>query len=1056
MTFTTDGKAFYANGEKVYENYYANLWYRLRVEADTETQTALIKINGRKVGEVPFAEAATSVDNVFVANNGEAGPKMANFKVFRIYDREDYVPEPVVPKGEDAYIVGMNVCSLWRNNGGHYGWACITPYDDPQPVLGYYDEGLPETADWEIKYLVEHGVDFQAFCVYFGSTSGPQRLNADHLYDGFMNAKYSDMSKFCIIWETANAQSPSSFDAWKNDYVPYFIENFFKDPRHIVIDNKPVLCVFGPGKIAERLGGGNDKVKQCFDYLEEEVKKLGFDGMIYLACGSSSSTLAEMGFDGCYAYNWGTSGNELAVNKNSNLSSAKYDGLYTVPTISVGFNSIPWHGLRYPLMTMEDYKAAHEWVKTEYLPTYAEEKWQWNFVMLSTWNEYGEGTYIMPSTDEKGFGYLDVLREAYTGEKIDESLNTVPNAEQKARINRLYPQYRRLLRKEGWYSESVDTDNLETVKTIDYGTDSSIGTSSVNNVVKDGNGLSGTSGADAILQINDVGEGVNLDEISALRITAKIPAGESMQVFFTTMSSTGLSEDKSKKLTSTTGDMTEYLFVMSDIPLWKGNMVCLRIDPVAPPGVDFTVKSVEFLAAPAKAPKKMTINGLTFDTNFPTQTASNGDVLVAFDPVVGMDYRLNCFHLWDKEAQKLTLNFVKHTIEYTVGSDKYTVDGAEKSLGYKMTSLDGLPLIPIEKLCAELGYTCTMTDGLVSIDTDQKALFDARKERTPGIWNFNTPGDTEGWSSTFMSLLVNDGYMDCDAMSESNDPTILLTPENGMLAAQYKTLKYRVRYDYTAEKLQELTMYFITDKDPNWHESKTLKIKFNDFTSNGEWEEYSFDLADQPLWKDTITKLRFDPFNAVGGAIDVDYIIFEEDPDYVYVDPEDMPFTLINGDAEDVNNPGFVGYSIHGIVEDPDDSNNHCYKFFGTPGKKEWIYAVQPVRFKPGATYKVECDVRLADTRGDEKLADDFKATVLSNAQYNDPAGSKDHIAGRISLTVGDGWQHFSFEFTVNPDSRDRSADKLSLYSDPVGDLGVNWYLDNVEVTEIKPEKAAE
>lgn len=48
VTFTTDDKNFYANGEKVYENYYANLYYRLRVEADTDSQKAVIKINGKK------------------------------------------------------------------------------------------------------------------------------------------------------------------------------------------------------------------------------------------------------------------------------------------------------------------------------------------------------------------------------------------------------------------------------------------------------------------------------------------------------------------------------------------------------------------------------------------------------------------------------------------------------------------------------------------------------------------------------------------------------------------------------------------------------------------------------------------------------------------------------------------------------------------------------------------------------------------------------------------------------------------------------------------------
>ena len=93
-----------------------------------------------------------------------------------------------------------------------------------------------------------------------------------------------------------------------------------------------------------------------FDSLEEEVKKLGFDGMIYLACGSASSAVEEMGFDGVHAYGWGNNGYQVSINQSSILRSAAYKGnVYTVPTISVGFNSVPWHNIRYPIMTAEDY-----------------------------------------------------------------------------------------------------------------------------------------------------------------------------------------------------------------------------------------------------------------------------------------------------------------------------------------------------------------------------------------------------------------------------------------------------------------------------------------------------------------------------------------------------------------------------------------------------------------------------------------------------------------------------------------------------------------------------
>ncbi|MBQ8758702.1 MAG: glycoside hydrolase family 99-like domain-containing protein, partial [Clostridia bacterium] len=370
IEFASDDKNFYVNGSAVYENYLGNMWYIIRTELDTDTGKVLVKLNGRKVAEVDVKDKATSIDNISFINESSSEIKIDDVKVYRLIEHDDYVPVPVKPEGADDYVIGMNVCSLWTN-GTHYGWSCISPYSDNEPVLGYYDEGNPETADWEIKYLVEHGIDFQAFCVFFRGKSGVQRLDAGHLYNGFMNAKYSDMANYCIIWEAGNGGSPGSVDEMKKNFAPYIVEYFFKDSRYMVIDNKPVVCVFGADNYASNIGG-NENAKASFDVLEEEAKKLGFDGVIFLVCGKSSQNYKDMGYDGCYAYNWGVAGYQASVNKEQNLGSASNDAIYTVPTVSVGFNNIAWNGegLRNPMMSFEDYKATHEWVRDEYIPEY--------------------------------------------------------------------------------------------------------------------------------------------------------------------------------------------------------------------------------------------------------------------------------------------------------------------------------------------------------------------------------------------------------------------------------------------------------------------------------------------------------------------------------------------------------------------------------------------------------------------------------------------------------------------------------------------------------------
>lgn len=166
-------------------------------------------------------------------------------------------------------------------------------------MLGYYDEGSAETADWEIKFLTEHGVDFQAFCWYADNRNAPLKTtrNSIHLHDGFMNARYSDKEVLHYLGG-ANGAHPENSNAFRSYFVPFWIENYFKDSRYMVIDNKPVLLVFGINHFINDMGS-NAACKTELDYLREEVKKLGFDDLIILASNAwDSQTLLDAGLDG--------------------------------------------------------------------------------------------------------------------------------------------------------------------------------------------------------------------------------------------------------------------------------------------------------------------------------------------------------------------------------------------------------------------------------------------------------------------------------------------------------------------------------------------------------------------------------------------------------------------------------------------------------------------------------------------------------------------------------------------------------------------------------------
>ncbi len=441
--FMGEGVSLTAGGvdiDRLYP-YHRGIWYRFRFEV--KGNRARVKLNGREIAR------NVSFGGFELVNRGKSPLRVDDLKVHALVDHADYPAPPVEPVGQEKHLVGINICSLWRD-GYHVGWNCIDRKGGPRPTLGFYDEGLPELADWEIKYFVEHGVDFQAFCWYADTDDGAiHRPNFEfQLEDGFKNARYSDRMKYCLIWEIQNAGRPHTLEAWKKNFVPYFIEHHFKDPRYLVLDGKPVLSVFGAWNFpTEKKGFGSvSKTREAFDYLREEVKKIGFKGVIFISSNSENFKAdAAMGFDIQLPYNFGGDAHtfEYNVKRNENrLAKAAGTGMFAPPAVAVGFDNLPWGGNRRPMLSVENFKKTLYWMRDDFGPrTWQKGTWQENFHWICTWNEYGEGTYLIPTHDSRKFGYLDAVREVFTDAKApDASIDMVPTRAQLARVANLYPQ----------------------------------------------------------------------------------------------------------------------------------------------------------------------------------------------------------------------------------------------------------------------------------------------------------------------------------------------------------------------------------------------------------------------------------------------------------------------------------------------------------------------------------------------------------------------------------------------------------------------------------------
>ncbi len=286
------------------------------------------------------------------------------------------------------------------------------------PIIGCYDEGNPEVADWEIKYMVDHAIDCFFPCWYrIFSGSGPFKQSRQNSgLNAYQRARYSDFLHYALLIES-NSQM-KSMDDWKYNVVPFIIEHYFKDPRYLVIDNKPVLACY------EGLQGTGD-YGEALNYLKSKCMEIGFAGLTAINNAPHGSSDGPVdGFDYTYTY--------------CQLYNPESTPLH-ISSPSVNWDDRPWNSGLGPYFVGMDARS-----KTDYKNLLTEQKacmpgktgLAQTLLMLDNWNEYGEGHFLVP-TMELGYRYLDAIREVFGDGSAHTDL--MPTPEQKMRLNFLYP-----------------------------------------------------------------------------------------------------------------------------------------------------------------------------------------------------------------------------------------------------------------------------------------------------------------------------------------------------------------------------------------------------------------------------------------------------------------------------------------------------------------------------------------------------------------------------------------------------------------------------------------
>jgi hypothetical protein len=337
-----------------------------------------------------------------------------------------------------------------------------------KPKLGWYNGASPKVLDWEVKWALEHGVQFfmiNWFRNRFTWTDIPPTCTGDELQgdafteildntrvDGFLQSQFKDTFQFAINWDndsmaglSRNRCNPDKVEARRqllDVYYPYWRANLFTKPQYLRIGGKPVLYVFRYYIARNDFQGDKAAMASALQALKDKAFQDNMSGLI-VVCGDdgafSQASLQDMKDSGCdatftyYVYAHAQPNPPTPTSAYSDFvayNTTLINGQNILPghlTPSVGWNNQPVGQPPYPDPNVPLVPAPVWWLE----PTLSgagnsyDDELQWlnsnianaptingrKLVMLDAWNEWVEGHYISP-TEKYGFKYLNTVRQS--------------------------------------------------------------------------------------------------------------------------------------------------------------------------------------------------------------------------------------------------------------------------------------------------------------------------------------------------------------------------------------------------------------------------------------------------------------------------------------------------------------------------------------------------------------------------------------------------------------------------------------------------------------------
>lgn len=310
-----------------------------------------------------------------------------------------------------------NVGKALPNYIGHYQPHC--------PIhFGYYDLRIPSVTEEQAALAKEYGL--YGFSYYYYWFAGKTLLETPLLK--MLDNKKVDIP-FCLTW--ANENWTRRWDGQENDILIAqdhsledslaFIKNiikYFKDPRYIRVNNKPLLIIYRPNIIPE--------IEAIATSWRDEIKSQGFEGLYLVAAQTFGIKSPEpFGFDASVEFPPHTV-KSTDIRHQLNLSNEKFSGhifsYQQAADNSIQYKEPDYKAFRTAMLSWDNtarkQDGSHvfhgftllkykQWLSSLCCNVNSNKKYNEDekLVFINAWNEWAEGTHLEP--DRKyGYAYL--------------------------------------------------------------------------------------------------------------------------------------------------------------------------------------------------------------------------------------------------------------------------------------------------------------------------------------------------------------------------------------------------------------------------------------------------------------------------------------------------------------------------------------------------------------------------------------------------------------------------------------------------------------------------